>query len=283
MRALDGRLGRAVVLAVAALLVASAAFSQWSRGGGGWGRSRYPPRLRPADHRDDGFAVCRLRYTRVRREESGSGWSTDYPFADINFMIRVRELTRTPIDTDENDDPNHWVIDITDPGLLGCPFVVASDVGTIGLSDEEVVRLREYLLKGGFLWVDDFWGTPAWDQWTSEMSRVLSPAEFPIVDVPLNHEIFRGLYTILEIPQISNIRFWRRTGGATTSERGMDSAEPHFRTIADANGRIMVVMTHNTDIQDSWEREGEERQFFERFSPDGYALGINVLLYAMTH
>ena len=161
--------------------------------------------------------------------------------------------------------------------------MIASDVGTMGLSGEEVLRLREYLLKGGFLWVDDFWGSNAWAQWSAEIGRVLPPGEYPIVDLPLTHPLFKGMYNIWEVPQISNIRFWRRTGGRLTSERGRDSVEAHFRVITDADGRILVAMTHNTDIQDSWEREGEDARYFEQFAPDGYALGVNVLLHAMSH
>ena len=151
------------------------------------------------------------------------------------------------------------------------------------LSPDEAERLRAYLLKGGFLWVDDFWGSLEWEQWESEISRVFPPAEYPIVDLPLTHEIFQTMFNIWEIPQISNIGFWRRTGGTSTSERGMDSAVPHFRAIFDQQGHMLVAMTHNTDIQDAWEREGEDPRFFDQFAPDGYALGINVLLYAMSH
>jgi hypothetical protein len=151
------------------------------------------------------------------------------------------------------------------------------------LRQEEVIWLRDYLLKGGFLWVDDFWGTQEWEQWSREISRVLPPSSYPIADLSLDHELFKMMYNVWEIPQISNIGFWRRTGGTSTSERGYDSAEPHFRVITDSHSRIMVAMTHNTDIQDALEREGDDHEFFERFSPTGYALGINVLLYAMTH
>jgi len=112
---------------------------------------------------------------------------------------------------------------------------------------------------------------------------VLPPSEFPIVDLPLNHPLFKGHYNIWEIPQISNIRFWRSTGGRLTSELGADSDVAHFRAITDTQGRILVAMTHNTDIQDAWEREGEDPRFFEQFAPDGYSLGINVLLHAMSH
>ena len=232
---------------------------------------------------DRGFSFCRLMYTSNRRDRSGRGWSTDYPFADINFMTRLSEITSTHVDFDEAGDPNHWVVRIMEDTLFSCPFVMTSDVGTMSLSPVEAMRLRTYLLKGGFLWVDDFWGSRAWDQWALEIGKVLPPSEYPIIDLPLDHGLFRTMFNIWEIPQISNIHFWRGTGGSTTSELGLDSAEPHFRVITDSRGRIMVAITHNTDIQDAWEREGEERAFFERFSPDGYALGINVVLHAMMH
>jgi hypothetical protein len=90
------------------------------------------------------------------------------------------------------------------------------------------------------------------------------------------------LYDVKEIEQVSNIRFWAQTGG-NVSERGPDSPHVNFRGIADEKGRLMVVMTHNTDIPDTWEREGESQEYFDRFSPNGYAIGVNVVLYAMTH
>ncbi len=271
---------RVAVGTLVAVLLASAGFAQGRWNGS---RRRMPPRYRPADHRDNGFSFCRLKYTSVRREPAGRGWRTDYPAADVNFMIRLSELTSTQVDFGDEGNPNHWVVEITDPELFSCPFVLTSDVGTMGLNDEEVERLHTYLVKGGFLWVDDFWGTAAWNQWSDQIGRVLPPGEYPIIDLSLDHPLFRTLYPILKVPQIANIRFWRNTGGSSTAERGVDSAEAHFRAIRDKNGRIMVAMTYNTDIQDAWEREGEDPRFFERFAPDGYALGVNVLLYAMTH
>jgi len=272
---------RLVVGLVTAGLLAAAGSAQVRRGG--QRGSRVPPRFKPTDHRDNGFSFCRLMYTSVRSEREGYGWSTDYPAADQNFMIRLSELTSTKVDFDVRGRPNHWVVEITDPALFTCPFIMTSDVGTIGFRGDEVAPLREYLLKGGFLWVDDFWGTPAWTQWSAEIARVLPPSEYPVIDLPLDHPLFTALYNIWEVPQITNIRFWRRVGGSSTSERGLDSAVAHFRAITDENGRILVAMTHNTDIQDSWEREGEDPRFFERFAPDGYSLGVNVLLHAMSH
>jgi hypothetical protein len=198
-------------------------------------------------------------------------------------MTRLSELTRTPISRNARNQPQQWVVRLTDDALFNCPYTVASDVGTIGLTDIEAERLRLYLLKGGFLWVDDFWGTAAWLQWTRELSKALPPSEYPIEEVPMSDPIFNAQFVVTQVPQITNIQFWRGVGGSTTQERGEDSPHADLRVVRDTQGRIMVVMTHNTDVADSWEREGEDPAYFYQFSPDGYALGINVLLHAMTH
>ena len=112
------------------------------------------------------------------------------------------------------------------------------------------------------------------------MQKVLP--EFPIVDVPVDHPLRHTLFQVSRVPQVTSINFWRANDG-TTSERGSDSPQANLRMITDDKGRIMVLMTHNTDIGDSWEREGEDHEFFLQFSPDGYALGIDVVLYALTH
>jgi hypothetical protein len=156
------------------------------------------------------------------------------------------------------------------------------DVGTTMYSEEEVKALREFFLKGGFLWVDDYWGSYAWDNWVQQISRVLSPVQYPIFDVPLNHPILHTLYDVKDYLQVSSINFWRSNSGSV-SERGSDSAQVHYRGIQDSKGRLMVLMTHNTDVSDTWEREGESQDYFDLFSPRGYAIGVNVVLYAMTH
>ena len=262
------------LILVAALVSVASAQRFWFREGPG-----NPVRFPPPNFEDGTFTICKVMYTSVREEPMGIGWWTDYPYAGINLMIRFSELTKAPVSMDAKGDPHEWVVRLTDDALFQCPFTMASDVGTIGLSAAEASRLREYLLKGGFLWVDDFWGTPAWERWSSEMRKVFP--EYRIVDVPLDHPIFHTMFQVAKIPQVTNIQNWRRTGN--TRERGSDSPHANFRAIADDKGRIMVVMTHNTDIGDSWEREGEDHDFFLQFSPDGYALGIDVLLYAMTH
>jgi hypothetical protein len=260
----------ACVLVLAMSGIAAGQFGRGLRGG-----VRMAPPVMP----DDDFAVCRIMYESVRSEPEGAGWRTDYPLGESNLMIRFAELTRTRISTDAGKQPNHWVVRLTDDTLFNCPYTVASDVGTMGLSDREAAKLREYLLKGGFLWVDDFWGTTAWQHWSAVLSEVL-PGR-PIEDVPLTDPIFSSQFVVKKVPQVPRYPFWAATGG--TSERGADSAEVHFRAVRDDAGRIVVLMSHNTDIADSWEREGEEPEYFRQFSIDGYALGVNVLLHALTH
>ena len=277
MQRLLHRRAHAVACLLAIVVLAATLAAQRYRLPEGWG---VPPRFPPPNFEDGAFTHCKLMYESVRREANGMGWSTDWPYAGINLLTRVSELTKTRISKDAEGNPNHWVVRATDDAIFECPLVMASDVGTLEFSAAEAARLRDYLLKGGFLWVDDFWGTAAWEQWSGEIKKVLP--EFPIVDVPPEHPIWRSMFEIKQVPQVSSINFWRASGGMS-SERGSDSPRPNFRMIADAKGRIMVLMTHNTDIDDSWEREGEDREYFVQFSPDGYALGINVVLYALSH
>ncbi len=271
----------AAFVATAILAGSSLAFAQFIyRGGGGFRRSS--PKWAREDSFDGSFNYCRGYFTRVRYEDGGSGSDTDYPAADNNFSVRLGELTKTPIKMDAEGQPDFVVVRMTDPWLFHCPLVYMEDVGTAHFSPEEADGLRAYLLKGGLLEVDDFWGTEAWNTWVDEIGRVLPPNEFPIFDIPLTHPILHMMYDIKAVEQVSSINFWSRSGGST-SERGWDSPHPDFRGIADARGRLLVVMAHNTDIPDTWEREGESAEYFARFSPDGYALGINIALYAMTH
>lgn len=247
-----------------------------------WGWYRMPPRF-PEGPPDRRFTFARVMYESVTREPRGQGWYTDYPTADVNFMMRLSELTTTRVSQDSYREPEHVVVRLTDPELFAYPFIFMSDVGTVGFTDAEVQGLRQYLQKGGFLWVDDFWGPRAWQRWVGQLSRVLPPSAYPVFDIELGHPILRGLNEVEAIPQIPSIQFWRMTGGGTTSERGRYSEEPHFRGVADERGRLLVVMSHNTDIADGWEREGEDYEFFYRFSVNAYAFGINVALHAMSH
>ena len=270
-------LGSLIVVVLCTVVAAQNAWPQW-----GQRFRRAPPRFPSANSFDGSFNFCRLYYDHARRHPSGSGWSTDYPDADVNFTIRLSELTKTRVSRQPGGEPNYLVVPASDDALFKCPFLIMEDAGAAGFSDFETARLREYLLKGGFLWVDDFWGSEAWADWMNELERILPQAEYPMFDVTPDHPLFRSLFEIKRVPQIPAISHWRRSGGGT-SELGAESAEVHVRGVADKRGRLMVFITHNTDIADAWEREAEDPQFFFLFSPEGYQVGINVLMYAMTH
>jgi hypothetical protein len=214
-----------------------------------------------------------------RSEAGGIGWSTDYPYGEINLLTRLSEMTKVHVSR-RGRDVNYWVVQLGDDQLFECPVLLGTDVGTAALSDKEVQRLRQYLMKGGFLWVDDFWGTRAWEQWSSQITRVLP--EFPIVDVAPDSPLRHVLFNIAEIKQVPSIFSWGGPG-SDPRERGSDSPHANLRAIADAHGRIMVAMTHNTDIGDSMEREGDDPQYFASFSAAGYALATDIVLYSLTH
>ncbi len=274
---------RVVVAVAAALLIAATtAFAQrgWGRGYGR-GEGGIPPRFAQAADFDGAFQFCRLMYRQARAHQRGLGWGTDYPDAEINFSIRLSELTKTPVSRGPGDQPNHFVVQPTDDALFQCPFIIMSDPGSAGFTDEDASRLRSYLLKGGFLWADDYWGPWAWDDFAREIGKVLPPAQYPIRELTPEHPIFTTMFTVLRVPQVPSWQYWAESGD--TSEMGAYSANAHMAAISDAGGRVMVLMTHNTDISDAWEREGQNLEYFLSFSPEGYAIGLNIALYAMMH
>jgi hypothetical protein len=262
---------RFVALPAGLLLLASTAAAQFG--------FRGLPYATPESY-DGAFSFCRAVY-RQSANGDGGGWSVDYPRADQNVSVRLSELTKTSISRTGEGEPNHVLVRLTAPELFRCPFVMMTEVGRLYIDDEEAATLREYLLKGGFLWADDFWGEYAWAAWDSQIRRVLPSGAFPYQDLALDHPIFRQVFTIPKVPQIPSINYWAGSGGDTSERR--DSRVPHVRAIADERGRIMVLITHNTDFGDSWERETDNRQYFLTFSVDGYAFGINALVYALTH
>jgi hypothetical protein len=270
-----GRFARPVGLAVVIAVVCAASVLAQRRG-------RFGAYLRSptAESFDGGFNFCRVMFSYSNMGDGG-GWLVDYPRADVNLSIRLSELTKTRISLDPTGEPNHVVVRLTDPEIYQCPFIMMTEVGQAYFSPEDVTRLREYLLKGGFLWADDFWGSYAWEHFAAEISKVLPTAQYPIRDLPLDHPLFRSQFLVKRVPQIPSINHWFRYGD--TSERGSDSAVPHARGIADSSGNLLVLITHNTDFGDSWEREADDPSYFYQFSVEGYAFGINVLLYAMAH
>ena len=260
---------------LAAMLVASLASAQF-RGGRG-----LDERLARPDTYDAKFHYCRAVYRPSLRGDGG-GWLTDYPLADIDLSIRLSELTKIDVAFDGPQQPRHLIVQLTSDELYQqCPIIIMQEVGRLFFSSEDVEHLRTYLLKGGFLWVDDFWGSYAWDVWQTEIRKVFPAGEYPIIDLVASHPIYHTMFDLEGVPQIPGIGTW--LGRGQTSERGADSAEVHTRAIVDRHGRIMVLMTHNTDVSDSWEREGEDPEYFYRFSIDGYRVAVNVMLYAMMH
>ena len=245
---------------------------------------RTPPRFPTPQTFEGSFHCCRVMFSSDRREKQG--WSTDYPGADLNFSTRLAELTtvRVKMTHDGGEEmPDAVVVHLTDDDLFQCPFTLMEDAGTAHFTDEEVARLRQYLLKGGFLLVSDYHGALAQEQFDDEIGRVLPRSEFPIVNLaPPDHPLWRTMFQVTSLPQLASINTWRRTGG-TIERWNVEAAPPDAWGIADAHGRLMVLMIHNTDVPDAWEREGEDPEYFFRFSPEAYAVGINIVLYSMAH
>jgi hypothetical protein len=217
---------------------------------------------------EDVFTFARLRYGSWRR-----GWEIDYPDADLNLSFRLAQLTSLKV------DPQGKIIDITDDQLRNYPFVYMVEPGGLELTDTEVGALRQYLLGGGFLMVDDFWGEDEWNVFYRQMKRVFPEREAQVLEI--GHPIFHAVIDLKEKPQMPSIDVWRRYG--VTYERE-DAHNVDYRAFFDDKGRMMVFMCHNTDLGDGWEREGEDPGYFRTFSEkQAYPMAINVIFYAMTH
>jgi hypothetical protein len=266
---------RRLTLLVLVLASTAAVFAQ--RGGGGWVTVRRPD----ANTFNGNFTFCRIAFN-TSYGGYGGGWGVDYPRADENLSIRLSELSEAAVNLDRSGAPNYVVIQATEPELFKCPFVAVTNHGRASFTPEEGAALRAYLQKGGFLWADDAWGSRAWDHWLAEMRKILPASDYPLVDLPINHAIFHTLFDAQRIPQIPNLYFYRGSGGQT-SEQYDDSTTPHAYALLDSRGRIAMLTTHNTDFGDAYERESDDPEFFYKFSVEGYAIGINILLYAMTH
>lgn len=220
--------------------------------------------------KSDVFTFVRVRYS------SGGGWGgqwdTDWPDSDLNFSYRLHELTALQV------DPNGKILELTDDALFDYPFLYMIEPGRMWLDDTEVAALRRYCLNGGFLMVDDFWGEDEWLNFYENIKRVFPDRE--PVELPLEHEIFHCVYDLKQKPQVPSIHAWM---AGHTTER-WDAQEPHYRGIFDDKGRMMVIVCHNTDLGDGWEREGMDQGYFKEYSEKwSYPMGINIVTYAMTH
>lgn len=229
----------------------------------------------PPGFEKDVFTFVRIRYSSQRYgRRGGGGWATDYPDADLNLAWRLQQMTSLKV------DPNGKVLEIGDPELFRYPWIYIVEPGALAFTDEEVPILRRYLLNGGFLMVDDFWGEAEWENFAEEIGRVFPDRE--LFDIPRNHPVF---HTVFPLPEDLNLQCpaigYAMNG--ITSERA-DSQEVHIRGINDDKGRLCVIVCHNTDNGDGWEREGEDKHYFREFSEKkAYPLGINIIVYAMTH
>jgi hypothetical protein len=207
---------------------------------------------------------------------SGGSWATDYPDSDLNFSFRLHQLTSMEV------HPEGVVLELTDPELFDYPFIYMLEPGRLVFSQEEVECLRRYLLNGGFLMVDDFWGQAEWDNFYYEIKRVFPDRE--PVEVGLDHPIFHAVFDLKERPQIPNIDLALRGRPYGITWEREDAQQVHYKAIYDTKGRMMAFICHNTDLGDGWEREGENEWYFHEFSEKkAYPLGINIVFYAMTH
>jgi len=280
---MSSRLRRRIVIAgvaAIALAVVAQVEAQFRQRGGFGGRGFFNARYATPEDFDGRWHFCRIVFRQDFRGD-GAGWSVDYPRADMNLSIRLSELTKTEVSKAPSGEPNNLLIRLTDAQLFDCPFIMMTEPGAAGFDDQEASKLHDYLVKGGFLWADDFWGERAWEWWEGQLRKALPANEFQLIDLPPDHPLFKMQFDVKKTPQISSINFW--AGSGQTSERGEESAQVHTRAVVDSHGRVMVLMTHNTDFGDSFEREGDDPRYFLQFSVPGYAFGINALLYSMTH
>ncbi len=238
----------------------------------------------------DVFTFVRVKYSTGGRSRYGYGFDygygrggrflTDYPDADVNLAFRLQQMTSLKV------HPDGVILAPTEKELFDYPFIYIVEPGDLLFSEEEVKTLRKYLLNGGFLMVDDFWGEAEWENFYREIKRVF-PEREP-AELPMEHPIFNCVFPMdkfarnkLQVPNINVGAQSRYTG--ITWER-YDARDVHLKGLFDDKGRLMVMICHNTDNGDGWEREGEDEYYFHEFSEKiAYPLMINILFYAMTH
>lgn len=269
---------------LSALLAAGAALLAQGRFWGG-GQVRVPPGARtareipsrstgtpewenPRGFATDVFTLARLRYDTAPRPIGSrrGGWSTDLPDADLNLSYRLQQLTSLRV------DPDGRLLRPTDPDLFHYPFLLATAPGAMGLTEGEVVALRNYLRNGGFLLMTDYWGDVDLAQVERLFREILPESRFE--ELPIEHPLYRMVVNIREKAQVPNIHVGLKIPGT----------QIHHRVIFDARGRLMVMGLHNSDDSDGWEREGENYEYFEKYAEKiAYPLAINILFYVMTH
>jgi Domain of unknown function (DUF4159) len=199
-----------------------------------------------------------------------SSWTMDYPRSDRHFSAALRRLTRIharsveqPVNLDDGDEVFHW------------PWLYGVEVGHWDLTEAQATKLREYLLRGGFFMCDDFHGTAEWEVFSASMKRVFP--DRPIVDIQNSDQIFHTIYDLDSRYQVPGAQFLR--SGRIYE---YDGFEPRWRGIYDDRGRLMVAICHNMDLGDSWEH-ADNPEYPEKYSALGIRIGVNYVVYAMTH
>jgi hypothetical protein len=237
----------------------------------------------PKDFREPGeWAFARLMYPPVGRyyggfqflgswKEGGSNWTMDYPRSDRHFSEAVRRLTRVQARSVEQP------VDLDDHDVYDWPWLYGVEVGHWDLTDEQAKTMREFLLRGGFFMCDDFHGAIEWDVFTASMKKVFP--DRTIVELDSKDQIFHVIYDLDQRYQVPGA-LYLETG--LTYEKGESGKTPHWRGIYDDKGRLMVAICHNMDLGDSWEH-ADNPQYPEKFSALGIRIGLNYLVYSMTH
>ncbi len=216
------------------------------------------------------FYFTRAAYTGYYGFRGFRSWSVDFPKADRQFLIGLRRLTN--LDVHETENP----LMLTDPDLGRYPFLYTVEVGYMALTEPEIDGLRRYLKAGGFLVIDDFWGSFEWENFQNQLQRIL-PGN-PIEDIPLDHPIFNCFYDVKEIVQVPNVGQGMQ-GGPTWES---DGYYPAVKGVFDDQGRLMIVINWNTDLGDAWEW-AENPYYPLKFSTYAYQMGVNFIIYAMSH
>jgi hypothetical protein len=207
-----------------------------------------------------------------RYGRGGGTWSRDYPKADRQFLMALNRLTRI------NGRSYEQVVSPDSDDIDNYPFVYAVMVQTWSFNDEEAKRMREYLLKGGFLMVDDFHGTQDWEDFMRGMRQIFPDAEkYPVEDLTDKDEIFHVLYDMDDRFQVPGEQYIR--SGQTYEKDGYVAK---WRGIRDEHGRLMVAICHNMHLGDAWEW-ADDPEYPEQFSSMAFRVGLNYVMYSMTH
>jgi len=202
----------------------------------------------------------------------GGGWATDFPASDCKFMWGVERLTSVRV-----FDKSPHVVSALDPELYKYPYLYIVEPSRMYLTGEEAKAIREYLLRGGFLHVDDFWGLRQRAILEEEMGKIFP--DRPPVKLELKHEVFHSFFDVDQIMQIPNVS--RACNGQPTWEQASET-DPMIFGISDDTGRLMVLITYNSDLGDAWEWM-DNPCYPEKYSGQAYRMGINFIVYAMSH